>query len=210
MFGLESGTRYFICQHPVSMRKGIDSLFNLVVSESPMSPMTGDVFVFFSKNRQPAERIVKYFQGNGFDLDKQTAHGLLKKTAELFDNLYKAMRIAVKEGAYLNCDESYHTVLIRNDDGIEALSHYGDVEWDNKRLKRINRYISLSRHNFLFFGSHEGAKRGCVFYSLACSCRCNGINFFDYLSDVLNKAADLPHLSPESLRNLLTDKWTKE
>ena len=52
MFGLESNVRYFMCQHPVSMRKGIDSLFNLVVSESPMSPMSGDVFVFFSKNRQ--------------------------------------------------------------------------------------------------------------------------------------------------------------
>jgi transposase len=52
MFGLESGTRYFMCQHPVNMRKGIDSLFNLIVSESPMSPMAGDVFVFFSKNRQ--------------------------------------------------------------------------------------------------------------------------------------------------------------
>ena len=321
----------------------------------------------------PVERIVKYFQGNGFDLDKQTAHGLLKKTAELFDNLYKAMRFAVKEGTYLNCDESYHTVLIKNEDGkgskkgyiwviackatglvyffyddgsrseevilkefeeyqgriqsdglgaykkvalqsggkiirlaclqhckrpfleddikdnpdakavaelanslyrnehlheigegwtvddslkwrqqyappilaalktklkeikdneakyppksqmrkaanyflnerdgIEAISHYGDVDWDNNRLERINRYISLSRHNSLFFGSHEGAKRGCVFYSLACSCRCNGINFFDYLSDVLNKAADLPHLTPEACRNLLPDRWTKE
>lgn len=52
MFVLESCSRYFMCQHPVSMRKGIDSLFNLVVSESPMSPMSGDVFVFFSKNRQ--------------------------------------------------------------------------------------------------------------------------------------------------------------
>jgi len=52
MFSLESNVRYFMCQHPVSMRKGIDSLFNLVISESPMSPMTGDVFVFFSKNRQ--------------------------------------------------------------------------------------------------------------------------------------------------------------
>ena len=321
----------------------------------------------------PVERIVKYFQGNGFDLDKQTAHGLLKKTADLFDNLYKAVRLAVKEGTYLNCDESYHTVLIKNEDGkgskkgyiwviacketglvyffyddgsrseevilkefkgyqgriqsdglgaykkvalqsggkivrlaclqhckrpfleddikdnpdakaiaelanslyhnehqhevgegwtmennlkwrqqyappilaalkaklreikdnevkyppksqmhkaanyflnewdgIEAISHYGDVDWDNNRLERINRYISLSRHNSLFFGSHEGAKRGCVFYSLACSCRCNGINFFDYLSDVLNKAADLPHLTPESCRNLLPDRWTKE
>lgn len=52
MFGLEKDTRYFMCQHPVSMRKGIDSLFNLVVSESPLSPMEGDVFVFFSLNRQ--------------------------------------------------------------------------------------------------------------------------------------------------------------
>ena len=50
----------------------------------------------------PVERIVKYFQGNGFDLDMQTAHGLLKKTAELFDNLYRAMQLAVREGSYLN------------------------------------------------------------------------------------------------------------
>jgi len=52
MFSLESNSRYFMCQHPVSMRKGIDSLFSLIQSESPLSPMSGDVFVFFSKNRQ--------------------------------------------------------------------------------------------------------------------------------------------------------------
>ena len=52
MFGLESNSRYFMCQHPVNMRKGIDSLFGLIQSESPLSPMSGDVFVFFSKNRQ--------------------------------------------------------------------------------------------------------------------------------------------------------------
>ena len=52
MFSLESNCRYFMCQHPVSMRKGIDSLFTLIQSESPLSPMSGDVFVFFSKNRQ--------------------------------------------------------------------------------------------------------------------------------------------------------------
>lgn len=40
----------------------------------------------------PVERIVAYFNENGFDLDKQTAHGLLKKTADLFDNLYKAVK----------------------------------------------------------------------------------------------------------------------
>ena len=33
----------------------------------------------------PVERIVKYFQAHGFNLDKQTAHGLLAKTAVLFE-----------------------------------------------------------------------------------------------------------------------------
>ena len=30
-----------MCQHPVNMRKGIDSLFNLIQAESPLSPMCG-------------------------------------------------------------------------------------------------------------------------------------------------------------------------
>lgn len=51
MFGLESGSRYYLCLHPVSMTGGIDVLFNMVYSESPLSPMTGDVFVFISKSR---------------------------------------------------------------------------------------------------------------------------------------------------------------
>lgn len=52
MFNLDSNCRYFMCQHTVNMRKGIDSLFNLIQSESPLSPMNGDVFVFFSRNFQ--------------------------------------------------------------------------------------------------------------------------------------------------------------
>ena len=40
MFGLSNNVRYFMCQHPVNMRKGINSLFNLIISESPMAPMT--------------------------------------------------------------------------------------------------------------------------------------------------------------------------
>ena len=52
MFSLEANHRYFMCHHPVNMRKGIDSLFNLIQAESPLSPMSGDAFVFFSKNRQ--------------------------------------------------------------------------------------------------------------------------------------------------------------
>ena len=95
-------------------------------------------------------------------------------------------------------------------DDIETISFYGDVDWDNNRFERTNRYISLSRHNSLFFGNHAGARRACVLYSLVCSCRQMGLNFFDYLSDVLNKtAAMLPGTKAEAYRNLFPDRWNK-
>lgn len=59
MFELNSNVRYFMCQHPVRMNKGIDSLFNLIRSESPLSPMNGDIYVFFSQNRQSV-KILKW------------------------------------------------------------------------------------------------------------------------------------------------------
>ena len=96
-------------------------------------------------------------------------------------------------------------------DGIEAIPTAGDYAWDNNQIEGINRYVSLSRKNFLFFGSHAGAERGCIFYSLACSCRLHRINFFEYLSDVLNLCAEMPNgAPPEAFRNLLPDRWTKK
>ena len=96
-------------------------------------------------------------------------------------------------------------------DGIEAIATGGDYAWDNNLIERVNRYISLSRKNSLFFGSHAGAERGAIFYSLACSCRLHRINFFEYLTDVLNRCAQLPNgAPPEAFRNLLPDKWTKK
>ncbi|MFC4672336.1 hypothetical protein ACFO6W_01375 [Dysgonomonas termitidis] len=36
-----------MCQHPVRMNKGIDALFNLIKSESPLCPMNGDIYIFY-------------------------------------------------------------------------------------------------------------------------------------------------------------------
>ena len=317
----------------------------------------------------PVERIVGYFTENGFDLKKGTAHGLLRKTEQLFENLYKAMGLAIKEDDYTAGDETYHMVIVgeKNKDGkgikkayfwvvtavhlglvyyfyndgsrkedvifdymdgysgafqsdayapyrklarkltrlaclqhvkrkfldceddfdakvivrlvnylyhkdhkhkigidewtvedntrwrqeyappilriirkkldkmaayppekmlpksekytavhymlneweaIENIFTRGDYHLDNNLVERLNRYISLSRRNSLFFGSHKGAERGAMFYSLACSCRLLGISFFEYISDVINKAAALPPNTPiTKYRNLLPDKW---
>ena len=313
----------------------------------------------------PVERIVKYFTENGFDMDKGTAHGLLRKTEGVFENLYKAMGLAVKEDDYLAGDETYHRVLVKMPDGkgskkgyiwvvtamhtglvyyfyhdgsrgqdvilnyigdyggtfqsdgfapyrkmaaqltrLSCLQHVkrkfldcgddeeaqaivrlinelyqmehqhkigtdgwtteknlrwrrkyapgilkkirrkldqmaadpkmlpksdrhnavnymineweaigniftrGDYHLDNNLVERLNRYISLSRRNSLFFGSHKGAQRAAMFYSLACSCRLNKINFFEYISDVINRAALMqPNTDIREYRALLPDKW---
>jgi hypothetical protein len=316
----------------------------------------------------PVERIVKYFSENGFDMDKGTAHGLLRKTEAIFEGLYKAMGVAVKEDDYLAGDETYHRVLVRMPDGkgskkgyiwvvtaihtglvyyfyhdgsrgqdvilnyigdyggtfqsdgfapyrkmaaqltrlsclqhvkrkfldcgdddeeaqsivrlinelyqmehqhkiwtdgwtveknlrwrrkyaprilskirkkldqmdanpqmlpksdrynavhymlneweaIENIFNRGDYNLDNNLVERLNRYISLSRRNSLFFGSHKGAERAAMYYSLACSCRLNNINFFEYISDVINRAATIPPKKPidiQKYRELLPDRW---
>ena len=315
----------------------------------------------------PVERIVKYFTENGFDMDKGTAHGLLRKTETIFENLYKAMGLAVKEDDYLAGDETYHSVLVgqKNRDGkgikkgyiwvvtavhtglvyyfyhdgsraqdvilnyigdyggtfqsdgfspyrkmakkltrlaclqhvkrkfldcegdeeaqaivglvnelyqedhkhevskdgwtaqknlrwrreyapeilkeirerldrmaadpemlpksdrynavhymlneweaIENIFTRGDYHLDNNLVERLNRYISLSRRNSLFFGSHKGAQRAAMFYSLACSCRLNNVNFFEYISDVINRTALMhPNTPIKEYRALLPDQW---
>lgn len=51
MFALTSNMRYHLYQHDVDMRKGINGLYQIIRSEMPVSSVSGDVFVFFGKNR---------------------------------------------------------------------------------------------------------------------------------------------------------------
>lgn len=65
MFSLTSSSRYYLYQRHVNMCNGINGLYNLVRSGMPdLSPVSGDVFVFFSKNRQSV-KLLKW-DGDGF------------------------------------------------------------------------------------------------------------------------------------------------
>jgi hypothetical protein len=81
---------------------------------------------------------------------------------------------------------------------------------DNNAIERENRYISLNRKNSMFFGSHKGAKRSALLFSLASSCRLHHINTFEYFTDILTRMTDMPPNAPyEVLRELLPDRWKK-
>ncbi len=52
MWSLEADMRLWVCQQPVSMRYGIRGLTQMVWSWKGHSPASGDVYVFFSKDRR--------------------------------------------------------------------------------------------------------------------------------------------------------------
>jgi len=57
MLGISEGTQFYICQRYVRMNMGINGLFNIVRSEMELPPLSGAVFIFFSKNRQQVKML---------------------------------------------------------------------------------------------------------------------------------------------------------
>ncbi len=96
----------------------------------------------------------------------------------------------------------------------DALCNYilrHDYALDNNAIERLMRYISLSRKNSLFCGSHAGAERTALIYSLACSCRLNKVNTFEYFADILNRLAYIsPNAPDEVYQELLPNNWSNK
>lgn len=49
MFGINDGMQFYVCQRYVRMNFGINGLFNIVRSEMDIPPLSGAVFIFFSR-----------------------------------------------------------------------------------------------------------------------------------------------------------------
>jgi len=89
----------------------------------------------------------------------------------------------------------------------EALNVYvehGFVEIDNNRAERAMKVIVLGRKNWLFAGSHQGAKHAAVIYSLIETCKQNDVEPYAYLTDML---ARLPSHPINRIKELLPYNW---
>ncbi len=71
-------------------------------------------------------------------------------------------------------------------------------------MEKSIRTGALGRKNYLFAGSHAGAGRAALVYSLLGSRRLQGINPYDYLLDVLQR---LPEQPINRLVELLLPNW---
>jgi len=79
----------------------------------------------------------------------------------------------------------------------------GRYEIDNNLVENSIRPVALGRKNYLFAGSHEGAKRAAMMYSFLGTCKRNNVEPFAWLRDVLTR---IPDWSIQRLDELLPVK----
>jgi transposase len=81
----------------------------------------------------------------------------------------------------------------------------GRLQPDNNGVENSVRPLSIGRKNYLFAGSHEGAKRAAMLYSFMGSCKMNNINPQEWLTDILER---IPDHKANKLDELLPNNWT--
>ena len=89
---------------------------------------------------------------------------------------------------------------------LESYLLDGRIEIDNNLTENSIRPLALGRKNYLFAGSHEGAKRAAIMYSFFASCKYHQINPWEWLTDVLQKIGTQP---VNQLEGLLPHLWKK-
>lgn len=93
MFGLAEGMKYYVCQRYVNMNLGINGLYRLISQEMRMPPLSGAVFIFFSRNRQTVK--ILRWDTDGFILyQKRLERGTFE--LPLFKPEYKACQMPYK------------------------------------------------------------------------------------------------------------------
>ena len=68
----------------------------------------------------------------------------------------------------------------------------GALEIDNNWIENAIRPCTLGRKNYLFAGSHEGARRAAMFYSFFGTCKKNNVNPYLWLKKVLEVIPEYP------------------
>ena len=80
----------------------------------------------------------------------------------------------------------------------------GRFEIDNNLIENAIRPVALGRKNYLFAGSHNGAKRAALIYTLVANAKLQGLEPFAYMRDVISRIADYTY---KDLADLLPVNW---
>jgi len=96
--------------------------------------------------------------------------------------------------------------LARWDKIVGYLAH-GRALIDNNAIENKIRPLALGRKNYLFAGSHQGAKRGAMMYSFFACCKLNGVNPSKWLNHVFEIIPTINIENEEKMVKLLPDNF---
>lgn len=68
----------------------------------------------------------------------------------------------------------------------------GKLEVDNNLIENAIRPVAIGRKNYLFEGSHNGARRAAMLYSFIGTCKINDVNPFEWLKNTLETIPQHP------------------
>ncbi len=80
----------------------------------------------------------------------------------------------------------------------------GRLEIDNNLVENAIRPVAIGRKNYLFAGSHNGARRAAMLYSFLGTCKINNVNPYEWLQNILCK---IPTHHVNKLQELLPTNW---
>ncbi len=89
---------------------------------------------------------------------------------------------------------------------LNAYTTNGCLEIDNNLVENAIRPVALGRKNYLFAGSHDGARRAALIYSLVGTALLHKLEPFAYLKDVIACISEHPH---KQLAELLPQNWKR-
>ncbi len=90
--------------------------------------------------------------------------------------------------------------------GLSAYARHGQIEIDNNLVENAIRPLAIGRKNYLFAGSHDAAEMTAAMYSFMSTCKKNGVNEMEWLSDVMERIQDHKQ---KDLYQLLPNNWEK-
>ena len=103
MYGLSEAFRYFVLTAPVKPNASVDTLFHAITDNTPLSPISGDAYVFFSTDLKKI--IIFRWDGENFIIFNKC---LINKRLRI---PFKSAEIACYELSY----DDLFTFLRKND-----------------------------------------------------------------------------------------------
>ena len=126
------------------------------------------------------------------------------RSAPIIEQLHEYL-LAWSQRTFPNSDvRKVLNYTLKQWDGLTLFLKNPHILLDNNLIENQMRPIALGRKNWLFAGSHKGAMRAAIFYTLLNSCRLNKVNSWQYFSDVLPR---LVKASAAGIPNLLPHRW---